>query len=167
MLTLLLTLITATATTTAADPALEAMQKLPALEGRWKGSGWIRTGPGEPSRFVGEETVETRLDGRVLVIEGRHLTPDESEVVHHAFATITWDEDAKDYRFVSFVSNRGDGDHRGYMEDGAFVWENDSPSGRIRFVITVEDDVWHETGQIQRGERWYPMFEMTLQRVED
>lgn len=148
------------------DPAQKAMQQLPALEGRWEGEGWIRMGPGEPTKFVGEEVVERRVDGRVMLIEGRHFLPDRSRVVHHAFAVVTWDEKAKLYRFRSEVAGRGGGDHKGYMKDGAFVWENDSPSGLVRFVITVEGDTWHEVGQIQRDGRWYPMFEMTLKRVK-
>ena len=167
MLALLMTLLAATATPPAPDPALEAMKQLPALEGRWEGEGWIRMGPGEPTKFVGEEIVESRLDRRVMLIEGRHFLPDRSQVVHHAFAVVTWDEEAKQYRFRSQVANRGGGDHRGYMKDGAFVWENDSPSGLIRFVISVEGDTWHEVGHIRRNDRWYPMFEMTLKRVEN
>lgn len=166
MLTFLLTILAAAATP-AADPALEAMKRLPALEGRWEGEGWIRMGRGEPTKFVGQERVELRLDGRVMIIEGRHLLPDRSQVVHHALAVVTWDEDAKQYRFRSQVANSGAGDHRGYMEDGAFVWENDSPSGLIRFVIRVDGDRWHEVGHIRRNDRWYPMFEMTLHRVQD
>ena len=165
MIALLLILIAATATP-APDPALNAMQQLPALEGKWEGAGWIRMGPGEPVKFVGEETVERRLGGRVMIIEGRHLSPDRSQVVHHAFAVLTWDEEAKQYRFQSYVTNRGGGDHRGYMRDGAFVWENKSASGLVRFVITVKDDTWHEVGHIQRGDQWYPMFEMTLKRTK-
>lgn len=170
MVTMLFTLLAATAlatnTTPAPDPALKAMQQLPALEGKWAGEGWIRMGPGEPTPFVGEEKVEMRLDGRVMIIEGRHLTPDRKNVVHHALAFVSWDEAAKEYRFQSYVTNRGGGDHRGYMQDGAFVWENQTPGGTVRFVITVKDDTWHEVGQMQRGEKWYPMFEMTLKRVK-
>lgn len=148
------------------DAALEAMRKLPALEGRWSGEGWIRTGPGEPTKFVGEEVVESRLDRRVLIIEGRHHLPDRSRMVHHALAVVTWDDAAKEYRFRSQVVGGGAGDHRGYMKDGAFVWENASKSGLIRFEIRVDGDTWHEVGHIERGGRWYPMFEMTLHRVK-
>lgn len=167
MIALLFTFLAATAAPPTSDPALEAMKQLPALEGRWEGEGWIRMGQGEPTKFVGEEIVERRLDGRVMLIEGRHFLPDRSEVVHHAFAVVTWDNDAKQYRFSSQVANRGGGDYKGYMKDGAFVWEIDGASGLVRFVITVDGDTWHEVGHIQRNDRWYPMFEMTLKRVAE
>lgn len=164
MIGLLLSIFAATSAP-AVDPALTAMQQLPVLDGRWEGEGWIRMGPGEPTKFVGEEFVERRLDGHVMVIEGRHLLPDRSQVVHHALAFVTWDATAKQYRFRSHVAGRGSGDHKGYMENGAFVWENESASGLVRFRITVKDDTWHEVGHVQRGDKWYPMFEMTLKRV--
>lgn len=103
-----------------ADPAIDAMKALPRLEGRW-GEGWMRMGPGEPVRFVGEETVEVRLDGRLLVVEGLHRTPDRSKIVHHAFGVFSWDESRKAYRFTTYVVNRGGGDYSARMEGDALV----------------------------------------------
>ena len=148
------------------DPRLAAMAELPPLVGRWEGSGWIRMGPGEPSRSVGEEVVESRLGGRVLVVEGKHYSEDRSRVVHHALATLTWDEAAKEYRFDTFLVAGAGGTHSARMEDGALIWEIEHPERPTRFIIRVEDDVWKEIGEIRWQGTWRQFFAMDLKRVK-
>lgn len=148
----------------APDPGLGAMKAVAMLEGRWEGGGSMRQGPGEPDRFVGEETVESRLDGRVLLIEGKHWTPDRSRVVHHAFAVVSYDPAKQGYRFSSHLANGRGGDFPGRMEDGAFIWEMDTPGGRIRYTIRIDGDRWHEVGHIERQGQWSQFFEMELRR---
>ena len=150
---------------TPADAAHREMQKLPALEGTWEGSGWMRMGPGEPVKFVGRETVESRLDRRVILIEGKHFTPDRETVVHHAFAMLTWDERAGEYRFRTQLANGRAGDFPGSMEDGAFVWRIDTPAGPMRYVIRIDGDTWHEVGFVEREGKSMQTFEMTLTRA--
>ena len=58
------------------------------------------------------DTLSARLDGRVLLVEGLHKTPDRTRVVHHAFGVFTWDEKEKHYRFDTYVANRGGGGGR-------------------------------------------------------
>lgn len=146
------------------DPVLAAMKSLPPLAGTWEGGGWIRQGPGEPVRFVGEETVETRLDGRVVVIDGKHWTPDRSQVVHHAFAVLSHDPETKAYRFRTHLANRPGGDFPAYLENGALIWEMLSPAGKTRFTIRIEGDRWHEVGHIERDGKVHQFFEMELKR---
>jgi hypothetical protein len=150
-----------------ADRGMEMMQALPRLAGRWEGSGTIRMGEGEPMPFVGEELVETRLDGRVVLIEGRHFLPDRSQMVHHAFAVITFDERSGGYRFRTQLSNGRGGDYPARMDGDALVWEIELPQGRMEYVITIDGDDWHETGRIERNGKWYDFFEMKLVRVSD
>ena len=147
------------------DAGLEAMKALPPLAGRWEGGGWIRRGPAEPERFVGEEQVEAKLDGRILVIEGKHWSADRSRVVHHAFAVLSYDPAKPGYRFQTHLATGRGGDYPARLEDGAFIWEMDDPAGRIRFVIRIEGDRWHEVGNIERGGQWHQFFEMDLRRA--
>jgi hypothetical protein len=147
------------------DIGREAMKALPSLAGRWEGGGSIRQGAGEPVRFVGEERVESKLEGRILVIEGKHWSADRSRVIHHAFAVLSYDPEKQGYRFQTHLENGRGGDFRGHLEDGAFVWEMDNPTGRIRFVIRVEGERWHEVGKIEREGKWHQFFEMDLRRV--
>ena len=149
------------------DPALDAMKALPRLEGRWTGEGWMRMGPGDPMRFVGEETVESRLDGRLLVVEGLHRTPDGSKIVHHAFGVFSWDGSAKNYKFTTYVANRGGGEHAARLEGDALVWDLAGAEGpKRRFTITVKDDQWKEVGHVQYKDQWVQFFEMTMKRVK-
>ena len=73
-LTLVLSLLAATTPALAAedtaDPGLEAMQAIAFFEGNWEGDGWTRRGPTEPQEFRSSERVESRLGGRVLIVEG-------------------------------------------------------------------------------------------------
>lgn len=147
------------------DSGLEAMKALPPLAGHWEGEGWIRQGAGEPVRFVGEEHVEPRLDGRILVIEGKHWSSDRSRVVHHAFAVLSPDPGNSGYRFQTHLANGRGGDFSGHLENGAFIWEMDNPSGRMRYVIRIEGERWHEVGEIDREGKWHQFLEMDLRRV--
>jgi len=154
-----------------ADPGLEAMQAVAFLAGDWHGEGWMRRGPGEPSRFTSAETVESRLDGRVLLVEGLHyaITGEGAApgpVVHHALAVLSWDAEAGRYRFRSYLADGRSGDYGGHLEDGAFVWGMELPDGaHTRYVIRVDDGRWVERGEYSRdGETWNEFFHMELEQ---
>lgn len=147
-------------------PSLDRMKALSLLVGRWEGGGSIRMGPVEPHRFNGSEVVEEMLGGRILVIEGRHWAENPEQLVHHAFAVISWDEKAGHYRFQSHLADGRSGTYQGTLENGAFVWHMEIPNaGRIRYTIRVEEGVWREVGERQQDGTWMPFFEMTLNRA--
>lgn len=149
-----------------ADAGMEAMNAIAFLEGRWEGSGWMQRGPEERHTFTSTESVERRLDGRLLIVEGLHHGPND-EVVHHAMAVISYDDGEGTYRFRSYMAGGEANDCEGALSDGAFVWGMRTERGRVRFTITVEDDAWHEVGHFSPddGGSWLPFFEMTLERV--
>ena len=153
------------------DPSsqLEAMAKLDFLVGTWEGPGWMQRGPGEPHRSLGTETVEKRLGGLVLVIEGTHRDAESKKIVHHALAIIDWDEGEEQYRFRSFLSDGRSTDAWGYFEDGKFFWSPGAPPGmKIRYGIALtESGEWFEEGEMSRdeGKTWNKFFEMRLQRT--
>lgn len=158
----------ATAPDTAPDPHLAAMQALPDLVGTWEGEGWMRRGPGEPSTFHSKEIVESRLDGRAWIVEGIHTAKDSGELTHHALALLSWDAEAERYDFRTFVAGRGGGNFTGHVEDGAFVWEMETPDGgHIRYTIRVETGNWTEVGEYSPdGETWNQFFGMDLQPAD-
>lgn len=155
--------------TPAPDPHLAAMEALPDLVGTWEGEGWMRRGPGEPTTFTSTEIVESRLGGRVWVVEGIHTATESGERLHHALATISYDVEAGVYDFRSFVIGRGGGNFTGRLEDGAFVWGMETPDGgKIRYTVRVKGDVWNETGAFSRdGDTWNDFFGMELRRTGD
>ncbi len=151
----------------AADPGLEAMARLGDLIGKWQGSGWMRRGPGEPHHTTSLETVEPRLDGRILVVEGLHHAKDDpSQVVHHAFGVISHDPESGQYRFQTHLANGRSGDHEMRLEGEDILWFIDSPRGKIRYTIRIQDGEWHESGEFSAdGENWQEFFGMDLKRT--
>jgi hypothetical protein len=158
----------AVAETPPPDAGLQAMRALSFLEGRWEGQGWMRQGPGEPTRFKSQETVEARFGGRILTVDGLHHDAASDRVVHHAFAVLSYDQGAGRYRFQSYLADGRDGDYPGELKDGVFVWRMEHPqAGRIRYTIRVQDGRWHEVGESSRdGASWTQFFEMTLTRTK-
>lgn len=149
----------------------EAMKPFLPAVGKWRGEGWMQMGPGEPQRAVSEETVEMRLDGLVLVVEGLHHAKladgTAGKVVHHALAIASADP-AGGFRFSTFLADGRAADARGNWENGKFVWAPPAPPGRqIRYIIdwTVADR-WSEIGEMSTdGTTWTKFFEMNLSRA--
>ena len=51
---------------------VDEMKKFDFLLGRWSGEGWIEMTPGQRLKFKSNETVDTRLGGSLLIVEGKH-----------------------------------------------------------------------------------------------
>jgi hypothetical protein len=142
------------------------MDAVAGMVGTWTGEGWIRMGPGEPIPFDSKETVESRLGGEALVVEGEHHAKADGRLVHHALALLSHDAEAGVYRFRTQVAGRGPGDFEGRVEDGAFVWGGAMGPGQMRYTIRIEGDAWSEVGEFSRdGETWNQFFEMNLKRT--
>ena len=150
-------------------PAPEAMLRLAPMAGRWSGEGWIRRGPGEPETFKGTETVESRLGGHILLVEGKHQDAKDGHLVHHAFGVISFDAALGAYRFRSHLGNGRSGDYQGAWKDGAFVWSMDIPrAGTFRYTIRIQAGLWEEVGEMSReGGPWAKVFEMRMKRLGD
>ena len=153
-----------------ASPTAKAeMAKIAQMAGKWKGGGWILT-PAGRHESNSEETVEMRLDGRALLIEGFHTDVKSGEVNHHALAIIAWDDMRREYRFASALAAGRTGSFPGRLEGGKFIWTIAVPNGPTsRFTISLEDpDRWNEVGEQTRdgGATWVKFFEMNLDRVK-
>jgi hypothetical protein len=71
----------------------KAMNRLAFLEGSWEGQGWHQAGPdAERRHFTQTEDIQRKLDGQLLIIEGRgHAADDPERVVHQALAVVHYD----------------------------------------------------------------------------
>lgn len=152
--------------------ALRELAKLKFLAGNWRGEGWMEFGPGQRQPFTSREEVQFKLDGVLLVIEGIHHTrfPGQSTdtKIHHAFAAITYDETAKDYRVQAHKADGKSVDARGSFQDGAFIWGFKDPRlGHLRFTIRLNaQGQWHETGERSPdGQSWTQYLEMKLSKT--
>jgi hypothetical protein len=83
----------------------EAMHKLSFLAGHWSGPITIFRGPGEPLHLTQTEDVEYKLDGLVLLVEGKGTSAD-GKVQFSALATITYDDATHSYRFRAYHDGR-------------------------------------------------------------
>lgn len=79
----------------------DAMRKLAFLAGHWSGPITIFRGPGEALHLNQTEDVEYKLDGLVLLVEGKSTSPD-GKVEFNALATITYDDASHTYRIRAY-----------------------------------------------------------------
>lgn len=169
---LLLTILAVPTTVFGGKPdqvKIDAMKPLEFLVGTWSGSGWVARGPKSTHTFRGEEHVELRLGGTLLLTEGKHWSsdksPETSMPVHHAMAVISPKSDGS-YEFRSWLANRDGGVFSGRMVDDAFVWSITAPNRKIRYTIRLDKQGrWYEIGEIfNQSRQWHKFFEMTLSR---
>jgi len=157
-----------------ATPAESPLESLAFLVGQWEGDGWSRMGPGPKEAVHVVESVERKLGGAILLIEGKGTAVDhetgEENVVHEALAILGHDA-AKGYHMRAFRTGSGHIDPDVSVEEGTMVWGFDIPggAGQIRYTITLNDKAqWFEVGEFSRdkGETWVQFFEMTLDRKD-
>ena len=105
---------------------LEAMKKLDFLVGEWKGEGWTEFIPGQRKTSPIAESVQTKLGGMVLLVEGIGKTKvpgkQEEVIVHNALGILSYDEKAKTYRMRSHIATGQTTDAEAKFTDGGFQW---------------------------------------------
>src|ERR1700676_5355747 len=82
------------------DVQRDAMHRLAFLAGRWSGPVTIARGP-EPIHLAQTENVEYKLDGLVLLIEGKSTGAD-GKAQFQAWATIAYDDATHAYRMRAY-----------------------------------------------------------------
>lgn len=151
--------------------APDAMKKLDFLVGEWKGEGWIAFGTGERRTFTQSETIQPKLGGLLLQIEGLGKSKDpgkEGAIIHNAFAIVSYDDKAKQIRFHAYTADgRYVDTELKPVQEKTVQWTIPIPGQTIRFTMNLsEKDQWLETGEFSPdGNKWMKFFEMKLQRV--
>jgi hypothetical protein len=145
-----------------------AIGKLEFMIGRWTGEAWMQRGP-ERVQTTMTETVERKLDGVVLQVEGRGVIPatggGEGRVVHHAFAVISFDAQAGAYGLRSYLATGLFGDFALTPIPGGVTWSREVPGGRVRNTAHIANGEWHEVGEFSRdGVSWTQIMEIRLRR---
>jgi len=147
------------------DAQRDAMRKLSFLAGRWSGPVTIVRGPGEPLHLTQTENVEYKLDGLVLLIEGKSTSAD-GKVMFEALATVSYDDVSHSYRFRAY--------HDGHYLDtelavpaNGFSW--DFMAGPAHVVNTMhlnDKGAWDEVTEVTMGENPpHRSVDMHLQRL--
>jgi hypothetical protein len=148
-------------------PAIEAVKTVAFLEGRWSGEGWSQMGSGPKDVFSVTETVEVKLNGAVMLIEGVGRSKSgEAKIGHHALAVIAFDPVERKLMFSSFVGGRPRQDLALEVGPDSLVRGFTLPTGgKVRYTIRVKDKVWHEVGEYSTdGSTWQTFLEMRLER---
>ena len=143
------------------------MNRLAILEGEWQGSGWIQQ-QGPKMAFKQSEKVERKLNGTVLLIEGKGFENDS--LAFNAMAMASYDEANNKYRFNSFLSDGKYTQAEGWFDDaGIFHWQFDvGNTGTVRYSIAATETTWLEKGAYNpKGrEEWYPFMQMELTKLK-
>jgi hypothetical protein len=129
---------------------LAAMAKLDFLVGSWSGTGFSMTGPGQSVNYTGSETVQKKLQGKALLVEGKFTNPETKAVVHETLAVITYDVPNKNYRFQAHLFNQPSSEFELHVVEKGFWWEivrEGAP--KIKFTMTITDKgEWLESGEV-------------------
>jgi len=149
------------------------MKRLDFLVGQWRGEGWMDFGPGQRRTFRQTESVQPKVDGAILLIDGLgkgKLPGKEEEVtVHNAFAVVSYDNKSKVFRWRAYRAGGNWIDTEAKVGDNTLEWGfHDERGSDIRFTILLnEKGQWLEAGEFS-GDRktWRKFFEMTLDPVK-
>lgn len=143
----------------------EAMNSLSFMLGTWEGTGYYQQGRSERSNFDIHETIESKLDGLVYLVEG--LGTSDGSPVHEAMALISWDIEKSEYVFESHTLDGRSARSSGTLKDSTFTWGFGIPDGgKIQYKMEFSNDKWHETGSYSPdGETWYTFMEMKLEKI--
>lgn len=129
------------------DAQREAMRKLLFLSGHWSGPVTIVRGTGEPLHLTQSEDVEYKLNGLVLLIEGK-TTNSEGKVLFNALAAIAYDEASGTYRFRAYNDGRYLDTELSVSSDG-FSWSFTAGQAHIVNTMHLTDiDGWKELTEV-------------------
>jgi hypothetical protein len=83
-----------------------AMKKLGFLVGEWSGEASVLRGPGQFAELAQTESVQFKLDGLVLVIEGVGRTKADGKPALQALGLISFDDETGAYKMRAFNDGR-------------------------------------------------------------
>jgi hypothetical protein len=144
------------------------------LHGLWEGQSKQTMPSGEVISMNAAECVYGKHNGRIAVVEGRHLK-EEQTLGFGTFAVLSPKQKAGKYRFSIYLN---DGTTREAEADidsiqRSWIWTFDilpkvsgQPIVKVKYSIHVVNDQWIEKGNSSTdgGLNWKPFFEMTLDK---
>ena len=143
----------------------QAMQRLRWMHGVWRGPASTQGQQGE-HKVTQTERIGGFLDGTITVMEGKGYNADGS-VGFNAFGVVSYDAETRSYWLTSWALGRS-GKFPLTVTDTGYVWEVPAGPATIRYIATLANGVWTETGDyVAPGQPARPFFRMTLTRVGD
>jgi hypothetical protein len=133
-----------------ADAQREAMSKLAFLAGKWSGPVTVVRGPGEPIHLTQTEQVQYKLDGLVLLIEGKS-TDSAGKISFEALATVAYDEATHTYRFRAYNGGHYIDAELTVLPDG-FSWGfKAGPANIVNTMHLTAKGEWNEVTEATMG----------------
>ncbi|MDX1629834.1 MAG: hypothetical protein R3345_14100 [Fulvivirga sp.] len=145
------------------SPNAHLKQVMP-LVGKWSGEGWIQQQDGTRVEFNQTEDIYTKLDGKVLVVNGMATLKSTGEKVFEAMGILNYSK-AKDKYFFNTYTLAGEHSVAEVeIGEGKFDWWFKVPNGgTVKYTINFTETTWSEDGVYSAdGENWYPFFHMDL-----
>jgi hypothetical protein len=116
------------------------MKKPDWLVGQWKGTGWMQMGPQGRKDFTITETIQEKLEGLVLIVEGQGKSKEDGSTVHTALAFVSYDEGAKTFRWRAFTAEGRQTDTVAKVGANTLEWGLEIPQrGRMRYTIKLNE----------------------------
>lgn len=150
-------------------PAIATEPLFQNLVGNWQGEGWSMLGPNQRVEFIQTESVETKANGHVVVVEGLGRDKETNVLAFQAFGIFSYNLVDENYNFTAHQTN-------GYaisvvpeIGDDHFQWGFDTGQGLVRYTATITDSTWSQIGEFSPdgGENWFQNFEMNLSKIEE
>lgn len=143
----------------------EAMRKLSAMDGVWRGPAWTLT-PSGKHEVTQAERIGPLLGGSIKVVEGRGYNADGS-TGFNAFGVISFEPSTGAYAFHSYAMGQA-GDFKLTPTADGYVWEIPAGPMTIRYTAVIKDGAWREVGErVMEGRPPVQFFEMNLKRLGD
>ena len=141
---------------------------LDALKGKWAGTGWYQMGPGPKSPIEQTEHVYSKLDGKLLVIEGRGVDPESGNEKFAAYGVLNYSAPNNTLLFNAYTQEGYHTMAHATLDGNIFTWWFDKPNGgTIKYIITFDEHTWSEDGLYSPdGNTWYTFFHMDLKKQE-
>jgi hypothetical protein len=132
------------------DVQRDAMRRLAFLTGHWSGPVTIVRRPGEPVQLTQTEDVEFKLDGLILLIEGKSIGAD-GKAQFSALATIAYDDASHTYRFRAYSDGRYL-DTELSMPPNGFSWSfTAGPAHIVNTMKLTGKGEWSEVTEVTIG----------------
>ncbi len=127
-----------------------AMHKLAFLAGHWTGPVTVVRGPGEPLHLTQTENVEYKLDGLVLLIQGKS-TGQDGKAQFEALATVAYDDASQTYRIRAYHAGQYVDTALSVMDNG-FSWSMEAgPAHIVNTMHLTARGEWQETTEVTFG----------------
>ena len=138
------------------------------LVGTWEGGGWMMLGPDRRVEFDQVETVETKANGHVVVVEGVGKNKETGEPAFQAFGIFSYDLVNDKYQFTAYQTNGYSVTVVPEISGERFLWGFDTGQGLVRYTADITASTWSQIGEFSPdgGETWLQNFAMGLTKVE-